>query len=177
MTFILGIVFNERCNFLRISKSVGWVGGVCCLWRKWIVFCFSDWEINKWFFTLGVLNQRVRCSGKSPKKWMFFNWSFNWKKRSITSGFVSSIDILHNPTRCFAWKQLQMSLWESDQWSSKKSMIIQLLEYRIPQPLHVSEKNGLQYIGNEKSYQRSVGVKTTRFSMAFQIVIVLLKKK
>ena len=50
--------------------------------------------------------------------------------------------------------------------------LIQLLEYPIPPPLSSwsTQKSRWQYLGNDKSYQRIAGVKTTSVLMPFQIV-------
>ena len=47
-------------------------------------------------------------------------------------------------------------------------IVIQLLERPIPPPLW-HKKSGWQFLGNEKSYRRTAGVKTTEFSRAFQV--------
>ena len=56
--------------------------------------------------------------------------------------------------------------------------IINFLEYPIspatpPAPYH--KKPGWQYLGNEKSYRRSAGVKTTGFLRAFQLPACILR--
>lgn len=53
---------------------------------------------------------------------------------------------------------------------------IQLLGYAIPPlcSLCWSQKSGWLYLGNEKSYQRSAGVKTTRFSITSKVFMNIL---